>query len=114
MTSVRRSPATEAAPFSLSSDKVRVAVRLRPGASHDRIEGWVSDADGQVRLAAKVCAAPEKGRANAALVKLLAKTWRVQAGTVAVAGGATSRNKLIEIDGDAALLARLQAWGESQ
>ncbi|MEQ9643203.1 MAG: DUF167 family protein [Alphaproteobacteria bacterium] len=91
-----------------------MAVRLRPGAARDAVEGWVSDVAGQVRLAARVRAIPDKGQANAALVKLLAKTWRVPAGSVAVAGGATSRNKLIEIDGGADLLARLRAWGDSQ
>ena len=74
----------------------------------------MSDADGQVRLAARVRAVPEKGRANDALVKLLAKAWRLPAGSLEVVGGATSRNKVVAVAGGADLLERLREWGETR
>ena len=59
------------------------------------------------KLAVKVTAVPEKGRANAALEKLLAKALGIAAGRVAVVGGATSRNKDVLVRGDPAEIAAL-------
>jgi uncharacterized protein YggU (UPF0235/DUF167 family) len=42
---------------------------------------------------------PVAGRANAALVKLIAKRARVAKGRVAIVGGARSRDKLVRVDG---------------
>jgi uncharacterized protein YggU (UPF0235/DUF167 family) len=90
---------------------VRVAVRLQPRAARDAIDGIVGGADGRPVLAARVRAVPEQGRANAALVRLLAAAWGVPAGSIAVVGGGRSRSKLIEVAGDPpVLLARLEAW----
>lgn len=50
-------------------------------------------------LKARVRAAPEKGEANAALEKLLAKALGVPKSRVQVARGTTARLKTIEIDG---------------
>jgi hypothetical protein len=113
MTSARRSQATEGGPFTLGRHGVRVAVRLQPGAARDAVDGLVADAAGATWLAARVRAVPERGKANAALVKLLAKAWRLPAGAIAVAGGATGRNKIVEVAGGPELLARLRSWGET-
>jgi uncharacterized protein (TIGR00251 family) len=112
MTSRRRFSATEDGPFTLHKTGVRVAVRLQPGAARDSIDGLAAGADGVRRLTARVRAVPEKGKANAALVKLLAKTWRLPPSTIVVASGATGRNKIVEIEGGPDLLARLQRWGD--
>lgn len=88
-----------------------VPVRLTPKASRNAIEGIREDADGAVVLTVKVTAVPEKGKANAALAKLLAKALGVAGGRVEVVGGATSRNKDVLVRGDpneiAAMLAKL-------
>jgi len=46
-----------------------------------------------------VAAAPERGKANAALVELLADALRVPRARVSVVGGQTARRKIVEIDG---------------
>jgi uncharacterized protein len=46
-----------------------------------------------------VAAPPERGRANAALVELLAELLGVPRSHVRVVGGHGSRRKLVEIDG---------------
>lgn len=51
-------------------------------------DGW------RVRLTAP----PEKGRANEALVALLAETLRVPKSAVRVVAGRTSRRKVVEVD----------------
>ena len=42
----------------------------------------------------------EGGKANAALIKLLAKAWRVPKGAISLVAGASSRTKTLEIEGD--------------
>lgn len=88
-----------------------VGVRLTPKASRNAIEGPAADADGRVRLQAKVTTVPEKGKANRALTRLLARSWRLPAGSVTVATGQSDRNKTILVAGEAAaLLPRLEDW----
>jgi hypothetical protein len=92
---------------------VRVTVRLTPRAGRNAITGRAVDAAGAPLLKATVTAVPERGAANEALIALLAKSWRLPKSALAIVGGATDRTKLIEIAGDAALAARLEAWAES-
>lgn len=74
-------------------------VRLTPSGSADRIDGAELDEAGLPYLKARVRAPPEKGEANAALEKLLAKALGVPKSSVQVARGATARLKTIEIAG---------------
>ena len=48
---------------------------------------------------ARVAAAPERGKANAALVDLLAGALGVPRTRVRVVGGQTARRKVVEVDG---------------
>jgi uncharacterized protein (TIGR00251 family) len=73
----------------------RLAVRVHPGARREGLSGWM--ADGALKVA--VAAPPEGGRANAALVELLAAALGVPRARVAVARGAGSRAKTVTIDG---------------
>lgn len=74
-------------------------VRLTPGASADRIDGWDIDAEGRPVLKVRVRARPVEGEANAALLKLLAKTLGVPKSAVALDRGGQSRIKMIAVDG---------------
>ena len=87
----------------------RLSVRLIPGASSDRIDGWDVDADGRHVLKVRVRARPVEGEANAALLKLLAKSLGVPKSTVTLDRGGQSRTKRISITGlsDDELRARL-------
>lgn len=92
--------------FRLREDGVELFVRLTPKASKDAIAGVETAADGRSHLAARVRAVPEKGEANAALEKLLAKALGVPGKSVSVVAGGTSRLKTVRIAGDPAELAR--------
>lgn len=80
-------------------------VRLTPKAAKDAIEGIEQTADGRAYLRARVRAVPEKGAANQALEKLVAKTLGVPAGSVGVVAGGTARLKTLRIIGDRMKLA---------
>mgnify|MGYP003638346033 CR=1 FL=1 len=81
------------------SDSARLAVRLTPGASVDRIDGWDVDAEGRPVLKVRVRARPVEGEANAALLKFLARTLELPKSAVALRRGGQSRLKIILIDG---------------
>lgn len=83
-----------------TDDGLIVPVRLTPKASRNAVEGVKEDVGGSLMLAAKVTAVPEKGKANQALEKLLAKALGVAGGRVSVVSGATARNKEVLVRGD--------------
>jgi uncharacterized protein (TIGR00251 family) len=98
-------------PFSPAAAGVRVAVRLTPTASRDRVEGVRAEAGGGAVLRVSVTAVPEDGKANAALIKLLAKQWKLPKTSIDVIAGATDRRKTLLISGNAAELRhRLEQW----
>ena len=76
----------------------RLRVRLTPAGGTDRIDGRAADESGAY-LKARVRAAPEDGKANAALTALIAKAYGVAKTDIAVARGASSRMKTLEIEG---------------
>ena len=95
-------------PFAAAADGLRLAVRLMPKASAERIIGLADEADGGVVLKVAVTAPPEGGKANAALLKLLARAFRLPARDFAVVRGASDRRKVVAVTGaPAALVARI-------
>ncbi len=87
---------------------VRLRVRLTPKADRDALGGLKTLADGSCVLEARVRAVPEDGKANAALIKLLAHSLDVPKSAIALDHGASGRIKAFMITADAIqLLARL-------
>lgn len=106
---------TEAAagegPFRLTKSGLRVDLRVQPGARRDGVDGPVALDDGNIVLKLRVSAPPEGGRANAAVVRLLAKSWNLPKAALAVVAGQTARRKTLAVAGDGpALKRRLEAW----
>ncbi len=103
-------------PLAIAADGVRIAIRLQPRARRERIEGIVADAGGSAALKIAVTAPPEDGKANAALLALLAKTWHLPKSAFEIVAGAAGRRKIVLLRGDgaalaAAIAARLSADG---
>lgn len=90
-----------AAPYQIRPDGLLLHVRLTPKGGRDAIDGVEILSDGKAVLKARVRAVPEDGKANAALIKLIAKFFDLSASHVTLEAGATSRIKTLKIAGDA-------------
>jgi uncharacterized protein (TIGR00251 family) len=112
---ISRAISSDPSPFHVTDKGLRVAVRLQPKAARDEIIGVEPGAGGTTHLKVKVTAAPESGKANAALEKLLAKAWRVAPSTVSVIAGGKSREKSVLVSGDGRALERqIKEWQAAQ
>jgi uncharacterized protein (TIGR00251 family) len=73
---------------------IRFTVRVQPRAARSEIAGLHGDA-----LKVRLSAPPVDGAANVALVDLLAEALGVPRRCVRIVSGATSRGKVVEVDG---------------
>ena len=74
---------------------MKISVKVLPKSSKNEIVGW----EGEI-LKVRLTAAPEKGKANEALIALLAKEYGVAKSNITILKGATSQRKLVEIKDD--------------
>ncbi|MCE1235469.1 MAG: DUF167 family protein [Hyphomicrobiales bacterium] len=91
--------------ISRGPDGLRLRVRLTPRARRDALGAFETLADGNQVMLAHVRALPADGRANAALVVLVAESLGLAKTKVEVVSGQTSRVKMLRLDGDADRLA---------
>ncbi len=75
-----------------------ITVKLTPKARHSEIKGWAEGVDGGKVLKASVTAAPEKGKANEALIELLAAHYKTSKSKIEIIRGETERMKIVRID----------------
>ena len=73
---------------------IRLNLRVSPGAGRSAVVGRHGDA-----WKLRVAAPPERGRANASVVELLATSLELRKPDVRIVGGAVSRDKVVEIVG---------------
>ncbi len=81
-------------------DHVRLSVRLTPNGGRDAIDGLETVSDGECYLKARVSVAPEKGKANKALIALLSKSLGLPKSTLSIISGDTARKKILRIEGE--------------
>lgn len=75
-----------------------IAVKLTPKAAANRVGAARQLPDGTEQLAVYVTAPPEDGKANAALLSLLAEHWGVPISRLSIKRGQTARHKLVQLD----------------
>ncbi|AIT07263.1 hypothetical protein MC45_13775 [Sphingomonas taxi] len=90
--------------WTIRDDGLLVAIRVTPRGGRDAIAAGTEE-----HLAARLAAAPVDGKANAALIALVAKTFGVPKRAVTLVGGDTARLKRLHVAGDAAALAKIAA-----
>lgn len=93
-------------PWTQRPDGLLVEVRLTPRAAMDRIDGIERLSDATPVLKARVRAVPEKGKANEAIIQLLARAIGLPASRARLLSGDMARRKCILLLGDGAALAR--------
>ena len=71
-----------------------LSVRVTPRASRDQIAGWEGDL-----LRVRVTAPPVEGRANDAVLRLLARALDVPQSRLTLVRGQTQRNKVVAVEG---------------
>ena len=86
------------------TEGILLRVRLSPNSSCCYCGGIWVNAEGTEYLKASVTEVPEKGKANAALVKLLAKQFKVAKSAVDLISGETDRCKKLVVSGDSVKL----------
>ncbi|HYY29489.1 MAG TPA: DUF167 domain-containing protein [Chthoniobacterales bacterium] len=97
--------------FNATPGSVRFLVRLTPRAARNSFDGLVRESDGRPVLRFRVTAPPVKGAANAALVAYVSNALDLRKSEVRIISGQTARLKLLELSGDADLIAaRLTEW----
>jgi uncharacterized protein (TIGR00251 family) len=72
-----------------------VAVHVFPKSAGNQVEGQETDAAGKAWLKVRLTATPEDGKANDALLRLLAKTWGCAPSRLSIVRGETSRHKIV-------------------
>ena len=89
-----------------TADAVLLPVLVAPVASRSRILG---EHDGRLKVA--VSAAPERGKANQAVLKLLARTLTLKRTHLSIVSGEASRRKTVRVQGltEAELRGKLEA-----
>jgi uncharacterized protein (TIGR00251 family) len=71
-----------------------LSVKVVPGSSRNCISGWLGDT-----LKVRVTAKPEKGKANEAVLSLLAEALHIDKNRVTISSGNSSARKLVKIHG---------------
>ncbi|MBL8710589.1 MAG: DUF167 domain-containing protein [Rhodospirillaceae bacterium] len=90
---------------------IRLRLRIQPKSRREGPQGVVALPEGGLALKFGVNAAPEDGKANAAIIALLARRLKVAKAAISVAAGAKDRRKLVDIQGPSeTLAAALDAW----
>ena len=78
----------------MTATTTRVRLRVSPGAGRAAVVGRHGDA-----WKVRVTEAPERGRANDAVVRLIASALAVPLEAVAIVSGHTGRDKIVELTG---------------
>lgn len=78
----------------MARPSTRLTLRVMPGAGRSEIVGRHGSA-WKVRIGT----APERGRANAALLRLLSQQLRISRSEITIVSGHTGRDKVVELHG---------------
>lgn len=87
-------------PYRRDASGLLLHLRVTPNAGADRIEGTEQRDDGTAVLRIRVGAVPDKGKANAAVIALLAKALGMPKSSITLVNGETARLKTVHLDGD--------------
>ena len=96
-------------PLRLGRGGLLLAVRVTPKSSRNEVTGLHTGADEALSLAIKVTAPPDKGKANKAVIAVIANWAQLPKSVLSIAAGGTDRHKSILVTGNIAKLEALIA-----
>lgn len=76
------------------SEPLRLTLKVAPKAAKTAVNGWMGET-----LKISVTAAPDKGKANQAVIELLAQVLGLPKSALHIVRGETSHNKTLEVAG---------------
>lgn len=74
--------------------RLRLRIKVIPRAATDEVVGWAGET-----LRIRVCAPPERGKANAAVLEILSSALGLPPTRLRLVAGAGSERKIIKVDG---------------
>ncbi len=86
--------------YEKTSDGIKLFIKVSPKASANLIRGVEAVSDNQTAVKILVTAVPEEGKANKAVINLLAKMLKLPKSDMCVIQGETSKVKTLLIKGD--------------
>jgi uncharacterized protein len=89
-------------PYAVGERQTTLRVRVTAGSGRNCAGGVVHDPEGRAAVVVRVTAAPEKGKANKAVIAMLAKRLKLAKSRLTITAGAADRHKTVAIAGDPA------------
>lgn len=77
---------------------MKLTIKVIPNAKQNKITEDVVDLLGARNLRIRINQPPEDGKANKAVIDLLAKYLKIRKNAISIISGLTSRIKIIEVD----------------
>lgn len=77
---------------------MKLSIKITPNAKKNEVTEDIVDMFGMRCLKVKVNQPPEDGKANGALIELLAGYLDVRKSKIKIVSGLTSRNKIVEVE----------------
>ncbi len=81
----------------MPAPRVKINLKVIPQAKASKVEQATLDDNGNISLKVRVTAPPEDGKANEAVIKLLAEHFKVSKSSIDIVSGWTSRQKVVII-----------------
>ena len=78
----------------------KYTIKVIPNANEDKVIEEIKDLFGNLHIKVKSTKPPEDGKANEAVIKIIAKHFKIAKRDVRIIKGFTSRIKLIEVNLD--------------
>lgn len=81
----------------MPATQVKINLKVIPQAKTSKVEQATLNDNGNISLKVRVTAPPENGKANEAVIKLLAEHFKVSKSSIDIVSGWTSRQKVVII-----------------
>lgn len=90
--------------FTIKENGLVFSIRVSAKAKKNSIGGIIKDSDSKLRLKIYTTSAPQNGKANVAILKLLSSAWNLSNKQIAIIHGLRQRDKILFLKGDPSTL----------